>query len=59
MGLEHGGWCVDCSWALLSALFALVALSLTWMALDTVRVAGERTLPRPAPLGLAYSKRVV
>ena len=53
MGLEHGGWCVGCSWALMAALFALGAMSLTWMALVTVLVAGERTLPRPARLGVA------
>ena len=53
MGLEHGGWCVGCSWALMAALFALGAMSLTWMALVTVLVAAERTLPRPARLGVA------
>ena len=34
-------------------LFALGAMSLTWMALVTVLVAAERTLPRPARLGVA------
>jgi predicted metal-binding membrane protein len=53
MGLEHGGWCVGCSWALMAALFALGAMSLTWMALVTVLVAGERTLPPQARLGVA------
>lgn len=53
MGLEHGGWCIGCSWALMAALFALGAMSLTWMMLVTVMVAGERTLPRPARLGVA------
>jgi len=53
MGLEHGGWCVGCSWALMAALFALGAMSLTWMALVTVLVAAERTLPGPARLGVA------
>ncbi len=53
MGLEHGGWCVGCSSALMAALFALGAMSLTWMALVTVLVAAERTLPRPARLGVA------
>ena len=37
----------------MAALFALGAMSLTWMALVTVLVAGERTLPRPARLGVA------
>jgi len=53
IGLEHGGRCVGCSWALMAALFALGAMSLTWMALVTVLVAGERMLPRPARLGVA------
>jgi predicted metal-binding membrane protein len=53
MGLEHGGWCVGCSWALMAALFALGPMSLTWMALVTGLVAGERMLPRPARLGVA------
>jgi len=48
MGFEHGGWCLGCCWALMAALFALGAMSLTWMALVTVLVAWERTLPRPA-----------
>ena len=56
MALEHGGWCVGCSWTLMAALFALGAMSLSWMALITVLVAAERTLPWPAwpaPLGVS------
>lgn len=53
MGFEHGGWCIGCSWALMAALFALGAMSLTWMALVTGLVAGERMLPRPARVGVA------
>jgi hypothetical protein len=29
MGVEHGGWCVGCSWALMAALLALGVMSLT------------------------------
>jgi predicted metal-binding membrane protein len=53
MGVEHGGFCVGCSWALMAALFALGAMSLTWMAVVSVLIAAERLLPRPARLGVA------
>jgi predicted metal-binding membrane protein len=46
MGVEHGGYCVGSSWALMSALFALGVMSLTWMALVAVVIAAERMLPR-------------
>jgi predicted metal-binding membrane protein len=45
MGVEHGRACVGCSWALMAALVALGAMSLTWMALVTALIAGERLLP--------------
>jgi len=53
MGIEHGGYCVGCSWALMGALFALGAMSLTWMVLVTVLIAAERLLPSPARLAVA------
>jgi predicted metal-binding membrane protein len=46
MGVEHGGYCVGSSWALMAALFALGVMSLTWMALVAVLIAAERVLPR-------------
>jgi predicted metal-binding membrane protein len=46
MGVEHGGHCVGSSWALMSALFALGVMSVTWMALVAVLIAAERVLPR-------------
>jgi predicted metal-binding membrane protein len=45
MGVEHGRACVGCSWALMAALVALGAMSLTWMALVTALIAAERLLP--------------
>jgi predicted metal-binding membrane protein len=45
MGVEHGGWCVGCSWALMAALFALGVMSLAWMAFVAVLIALEKTLP--------------
>jgi predicted metal-binding membrane protein len=53
MGVEHGGWCVGCSWALMAVLFALGWMSLVWMALVAVLITAERVLPRGARLGVA------
>jgi predicted metal-binding membrane protein len=46
-GAGHGGCCVACCWTLMAALYALGIMSLTWMAVLTVLIAGERVLPRP------------
>jgi predicted metal-binding membrane protein len=48
MGVEHGGWCVGCCWALMAALFALGVMSLGWMALIAALIAIEKLLPRRA-----------
>ena len=45
MGLEHGGFCVGSSWALMAALFALGVMSITWMIVVTALVAIEKLLP--------------
>jgi predicted metal-binding membrane protein len=45
MGIEHGGWCVGCCWALMAALFALGVMSLGWMALIAALIAVEKLLP--------------
>jgi predicted metal-binding membrane protein len=45
MGVEHGADCVACCWAMMAALLALGAMSLTWMALVAVLIAAERLLP--------------
>ena len=45
MGVTHGGICVGCCWALMAAMLALGAMSLTWMALVAVLIAAERLLP--------------
>ncbi len=44
-GLRNGGWCLGCTWALMAALFALGAMSLTWMGLVTALVAFEKVGP--------------
>jgi predicted metal-binding membrane protein len=45
MGVEHGGFCVGCCWALMAALFALGVMSIGWMVLVTALIAAERLLP--------------
>jgi predicted metal-binding membrane protein len=45
MGLEHGGLCIGCCWAMMAALFALGVMSLGWMALVAALIAIEKLLP--------------
>jgi predicted metal-binding membrane protein len=45
MGIEHGGWCVGCCWALMAALFALGVMSIGWMAFIAALIAIEKLLP--------------
>jgi predicted metal-binding membrane protein len=44
-GIEHGGFCVGSSWALMATLFALGVMSITWMVVIAVVVAVEKLLP--------------
>ena len=45
MGMAHGAWCVGCCWALMASLFALGVMSLTWMVVVAILIAGEKLLP--------------
>ena len=45
MGVEHGGWCVGCCWALMAALLALGVMSVGWMAFVAALIATEKLLP--------------
>jgi predicted metal-binding membrane protein len=45
MGIEHGGWCVGCCWALMAALIALGVMSVGWMAFVAALIAVEKLLP--------------
>jgi predicted metal-binding membrane protein len=45
MGVEQGGFCVGCSWALMAALFALGVMSIGWMVLIAALIAFEKLLP--------------
>jgi predicted metal-binding membrane protein len=55
MGIEHGGLCIGCCWALMAALFALGVMSIGWMALIAGLIAAEKLLPwkRVAVRGVA------
>jgi predicted metal-binding membrane protein len=45
MGIEHGGWCVGCCWALMAALLALGVMSVGWMVFVAALIAVEKLLP--------------
>jgi predicted metal-binding membrane protein len=54
MGMEQGGFCVGCSWALMAALFALGVMSVAWMVLIAALIAVEKLLPwQVLPTGAA------
>src|ERR687886_41504 len=55
MGLEHGGWCVGCCWALMAALIALGVMSVGWMVFVAALIAAEKVLPwgRSASYGIS------
>jgi predicted metal-binding membrane protein len=44
-GVEHGGVCVSCCWAMMAALFALGGMSIGWMAFIALLLAAEKLLP--------------
>ena len=45
MGIDHGRYCVGCSWAMMAALFALGVMSIGWMAFVAALIAIEKLLP--------------
>jgi predicted metal-binding membrane protein len=45
MGVAHGAWCVGCCWGLMLILFALGAMSITWMAAVAAIIFAEKVLP--------------
>lgn len=44
-GLEHGGFCVGSSWALMAVLFALGVMNVAWMIVMAAVIAIEKLLP--------------
>ena len=45
MGLHHGAYCLGCCWMLMLLLFALGVMNIPWIALLTILVLAEKTLP--------------
>jgi predicted metal-binding membrane protein len=45
MGLEHGGYCLGCCWALMLLLFVAGVMNLAWVALIAAFVFAEKLLP--------------
>ena len=45
MGIDHGGFCIGCCWAMMAALFALGIMSVGWMAFVAALIAIEKLLP--------------
>lgn len=45
MGLHHGAYCLGCCWLLMVLLFVLGVMNLPWVAVLTVVVLAEKTLP--------------
>lgn len=45
VGLQHGGYCVACCWALMAVMFVVGAMSLAWMGLFMLLVLGEKVIP--------------
>lgn len=45
MGLRHGLYCVGCCWLLMALLFVAGVMNLLWIALLTLVVLAEKTLP--------------
>jgi predicted metal-binding membrane protein len=52
-GAAHAGWCVGCCLGLMTALFALGVMSLTWMIVLAALVAVQKLLPWPGRATLA------
>ena len=44
-GLEHGAFCVGSSWALMTVLFAVGVMNVTWMVVLAALVAIQKLLP--------------
>jgi predicted metal-binding membrane protein len=59
LGAEHGVCCVACCWTLMSALYALGMMSITWTAVVTVLIVSERVVPRPALAAYAVAAVLV
>jgi predicted metal-binding membrane protein len=45
LGVQHGGYCVGCCWALMAVMFVVGAMNLAWMGALTVLVLSEKVIP--------------
>lgn len=45
MGLRYAVWCVGCCWMLMSVLFVVGAMSVTWATIIAIYVLAERLMP--------------
>jgi predicted metal-binding membrane protein len=45
LGVEHGGYCVGCCWALMAVVVGAAAMSITWAAVIAAVVFAEKVLP--------------
>jgi predicted metal-binding membrane protein len=55
MGARHAIWCLGCCAGLMVALFALGAMSLTWMVVVAALIALQKTLPWRRPVTWAVA----
>jgi predicted metal-binding membrane protein len=61
MGIEHGGFCIGCCWALMAALFAIGVMNVGLMVFVAALIAAEKLLPWKATAnrGIAVSLAVL
>jgi predicted metal-binding membrane protein len=45
MGLRHGSYCVGCCWLLMTLLFSVGVMNLSWIALLAALVLVEKAFP--------------
>jgi predicted metal-binding membrane protein len=55
MGLLHGGWCLGCCWLLFVILFPLGVMNTAAMAIVTIVITAEKTLPWPVAVSAAMA----
>lgn len=54
LGVAHGAWCVGCCWLIMATGFAIGLMNLAWMALLTIVLAAEQTLPGGVWVGRVF-----
>jgi predicted metal-binding membrane protein len=59
LGIRHGAYCVGCCWLLMITGFAVGLMHLGWMAMVTLVVTAEQTLPGGAWVGRLFGAVLV